>query len=124
VFLAAAALHSITDAFGGGLELRPWEAASNRAVYNHHHGRWIRPRRWIRYDGSPEDLALAAVLGVPSLLVFDAPVPAAVTGILAVSTIYALLRKQLVAAAEWLVRRLPSRALALIPDRFVADFVD
>ncbi|WP_435076861.1 hypothetical protein [Halococcus sp. AFM35] len=44
-FLLAAALHSTMDAFGGGLELRPWEATSERAVYNHYTGRWHRPRR-------------------------------------------------------------------------------
>src|SRR6056297_795113 len=31
-FLTSAALHSLMDAFGGGLELKPWEGTSDRAV--------------------------------------------------------------------------------------------
>src|SRR6056297_2165666 len=31
VFLASVALHSASDALGGGLELRPWEATSDEA---------------------------------------------------------------------------------------------
>ena len=39
VFLLAVALHSVADSFGSGLELRPWEATSDRAVYDHFRGR-------------------------------------------------------------------------------------
>jgi hypothetical protein len=127
VFLAAAALHSASDALGGSLELRPWRATSDRAVYDHYHGRWIRPRRLVRYDGSPEDIALAALLGAPSLVVFDGlvpAIPAVVLGILVISVVYATLRKPMVAIAERLVRRLPPRALGIIPERFVTDLVD
>lgn len=122
LFLAAAALHSAMDAAGGGLELKPWEGTSDRAVFDHHRGRWIAPRRWVRYDGAPEDLLLAAVLAAPVLVAFDGPVEAFVVGALAVSAAYALLRKPLVSAAEAVVDALPARTVERLPERFVEDF--
>ncbi len=41
LFLLGAAVHCVADIFGGGLELRPWEGTSDRAVYDHVRGRWI-----------------------------------------------------------------------------------
>jgi hypothetical protein len=38
-FVGAAAVHSASDVLGGGLELRPWEGTSDRAVHDHYHGR-------------------------------------------------------------------------------------
>ncbi|WP_439028626.1 metal-dependent hydrolase [Haloarchaeobius sp. DT45] len=95
VFLAAAAIHSASDALGGGLELRPWEATSTRAVYVHPLKRWVEPRRYIRYDGAPEDFLVGAVLAVPGLLVFDGVVRRLVLGGLLVSLGYTVIRKQL-----------------------------
>jgi hypothetical protein len=122
-FLLAAAVHSIMDAYGGGLELRPWLGTSNRAVYDHFNGRWISPRRGVRYDGAPEDLALAGVLALPGLLLFEPPVPLVVGAILAVSAVYTLLRRRLVGLAEWFVDRLPETVIARVPERFVEDIV-
>lgn len=122
-FLLAAAVHCTMDAFGGGLELRPWRGTSERGVYDHFNGRWIRPRRWVRYDGAPEDLLLAGVLALPGLLLFEPPVPALVGAILAVSAVYTLLRRRLVGVAEWCVDQLPDTLLARIPERFVEDLV-
>jgi hypothetical protein len=122
LFLLAAATHSVMDAFGGGLELKPWEATSDRAVYDHFRGRWLTPRRWIRYDGAPEDLLLAVALAVPPLFVFDGAVEVGVGVALAVSATYALLRKPMVVAAERLVAVLPTAILDHVPDRFVEDF--
>ena len=122
-FLLAAAVHSVMDAFGGGLELRPWLGTSHRAVYDHFNGRWISPRRGVRYDGAPEDLLLASVLALPGLLLFEPPVPAVVVAILAISAVYTLLRKRMVSAAEWFVGRLPDAVLARVPERFVEDLV-
>ncbi|TYT60779.1 metal-dependent hydrolase [Natrialba swarupiae] len=103
VFLLAAAAHSVSDALGGGHELRPWEGESPRAVYSHYHDRWLEPRRWIGYDGSPGDLALASVLALPALFVFDGFVRTVVVGMLVVSIGYALARKAVAANAERLV---------------------
>lgn len=121
LFLVAAAVHSAMDAFGGGLELRPWLGTSDRAVYSHFHGRWIAPRRWIRYDGAPEDLGLASVMAFPALLAFDGPVLAGVVALLAVSAGYVLVRKPMVRVAEWLVGRLPDATREFVPERFVED---
>jgi hypothetical protein len=119
VFLSAAALHSVMDAAGGGLELKPWQGQSERAVYDHVRRRWIAPRRWIRYDGAPEDLALAGVLAVPSLVVFESPVREGVLAALGISAVYVLLRKPLVRLAERVVAVLPSDVIDHVPDRFL-----
>jgi len=44
-----AAVHSVADMYGGGLELRPG-GNSDRAVYDHYRGTWIAPRQlvWVR----------------------------------------------------------------------------
>ncbi|WP_128476498.1 metal-dependent hydrolase [Halorussus pelagicus] len=95
LFLLSAALHCMTDAAGGGLELRPWEATDDRGVYVHAAGRWVRPRRWIRYDGAPEDLVVTAVFSLPGLLVFDGAIRTLTVVGLAVSVVYVAVRKQL-----------------------------
>ncbi|ELZ01487.1 hypothetical protein C482_06924 [Natrialba chahannaoensis JCM 10990] len=101
-FVAAAWFHAASDALGGGPEMDPWQNRTERAVYDHVRGRWIRPRRWIRYDGAPEDAMLATVLAVPALLVFNGWVTAVILGGLTVSLIYALLRRRLIHwTAEW-----------------------
>jgi hypothetical protein len=121
LFLAAAALHSVSDAFGGGLELRPWAGTSERAVYDHYRGRWLPPRRLVRYDGAPEDFLLAAALAVPSVLALSGPAETAVLAAVGVSAVYALLRKPLVDAGEALVAALPQRVLAVLPASLVDD---
>ncbi len=122
-FLAGAALHSASDALGGGLELRPWEATSDRAVYSHYHGRWLAPKRWVRYDGAPEDLLVAGALAAPPLFAFDGAVAGAVAALVAVSAGYTLLRKPLATLWAWLaallVPRLPPDIRARVPERFV-----
>jgi hypothetical protein len=118
-FLLAAALHAVTDALGGGLELRPWEGTSEEAVYSHFHGRWLRPRRLVAYDGSPGDLALASVLAVPALLVVDsAPLAALVTVTVAVSLGYAVVRKRLADLAEDVTAVVPAHIAAYVPERY------
>lgn len=122
VFLVAAAVHSTMDILGGGLELRPWEATSNRAVFDHWRGVWVAPRRWVPYDGAPEDLVLAVAVAVPLLFALDGLWPSVVTAVLALSTGYALLRKPMVWAAERLVGWLPLRVLRYVPERFLVGF--
>ncbi|MGB9964751.1 metal-dependent hydrolase [Halobacterium hubeiense] len=118
VFLAAAALHAASDALGGGLELEPWKGTSERAVYSHFHGRWLPPRRFVRYDGSPEDLAVAAVVGVPAALAFGPSVQQVVAGALAVSAGYVIVRKRLPAVATWLFAQVPAGVRRHVPERF------
>lgn len=120
-FLLSAAVHSRMDAFGGGLELKPWLGQSERAVYDHANGRWIEPRRWIRYDGAPEDLLLAGLVAAPALVAFDGIVHQAVIGILVLSAGYTLIRKPMVRLTEFLIDILPISVLGYVPDRFIED---
>jgi hypothetical protein len=120
-FVASAAIHSAMDALGGGLEVKPWQATSDRAVYSHYHDRWISPRRWIRYDGAPEDVALAGVLAGALVLTFAGPIQTAALAFLAISVVYGLCRKPLVVAGEYLVDRLPADVLDRIPFQFTED---
>ncbi len=123
LFLVAAAVHSIMDAAGGGLELRPWHGNSDRAVYSHYHDRWLRPRRFVRYDGAPEDLALGGLMAIPAFVAFDGPVALLLWALLAVSVVYTVIRKPMVAAAEWLFERVPPGVRTRLPDRFLEDSV-
>ncbi len=118
-FALAAALHSAMDAFGGGLELRPWLGTSERAVYDHYRGRWIPPRRWVRYDGAPEDFLLGASFAVPVVLVVDGPLQTVVIAAVAVSGLYALVRKHLPRFASALARYTPQRIADYVPERFI-----
>jgi hypothetical protein len=124
-FLLGAAGHSVSDVFGAGLELRPWEATSDRAVYDHWRGRWLAPRRWIRYDGAPEDLLAAVAVAGPLLVVLDGAGRRTVLALLGVGVVYALLRRRLPAVAERLVDgrlldRLPERLVGHVPARYMA----
>lgn len=99
----AAWLHAASDALGGGPEMDPWTDPSDRAVYDHVRKRWLRPRRWIRYDGAPEDAALAVALAVPAVFVYDGWLTAVILGAVVLSIVYALLRRRLVAwTPDWL----------------------
>jgi len=123
--LLGAAVHSVADAFGGGLELRPWEATSDRAVYDHHNRRWIAPRRWVHYDGSPGDLFLSVALAVPLLVTLDAPLRWLVVGALTVAAVYTAVRRVLPSLAVLLVDRVlapvaPERVLSYVPTRYRA----
>lgn len=117
-FLVAAAGHAAMDAFGGGLELRPWEGGSDRAVYSHYHDRWLAPRRAVPYDGSPRDLGLAGAFAVLPGTTLPDPVPAFVLAGLAVSATYVALRKRLATLWSTVARALPAPVAPYVPDRF------
>ena len=121
--LLAAAVHSVMDVFGGGLELRPWEATSERAVYDHRRGEWLAPRRWVRYDGAPEDLLLSVVVAAPLLVALDGVFRWTVVSALVVAAAYTVVRRLLPSVATWLVdhslvQALPDRLLARVPARY------
>ncbi|WP_160133522.1 metal-dependent hydrolase [Halococcus salsus] len=121
--LLAAAVHSVMDVFGGGLELRPWEATSERAVYDHRRGEWLAPRRWVRYDGAPEDLLLSVVVAAPLLVALDGVFRWTVVSALVVAAAYTVVRRLLPSVATWLVdhslvQALPDRLLAHVPARY------
>ena len=120
--LAGAALHSLTDVLGGGLELRPWEGTSERAVYDHYRDLWLAPRRWVRYDGSPGDLLLSVALAAPLFSVTGDALSLLVAATAGVAAAYAAVRRLLPAVATALVGTLaewlPTRLLARVPDRY------
>ncbi|MFC7096970.1 metal-dependent hydrolase [Halobaculum marinum] len=121
VFLLAAALHAVSDAFGGDLELRPWEQTGDRAVYEHLRGRWHPPRRWIRYDGAPEDFFAGLALALPAFAVLDGPARWVIATIVVVSAVYALGRRTLVDGGERAVAVVPESVLAAVPETLIED---
>lgn len=121
--LVGAAVHSVADILGGGLELRPWEATSNRAVYDHYRNRWIAPRHWIRYDGSPGGLLVSITLAVPLLIALNGLLHQIVILTLAVAFVYTAVRRLLPALAAAIVNdvltpRLPDHLLTYLPNRY------
>ncbi|WP_435117914.1 metal-dependent hydrolase [Halolamina sp. C58] len=121
LFLGGAAAHSLTDGLGGDLELRPWEQRGDRAVYSHYHRRWWRPRRWVRYDGAPEDAVATVGLGLLALLAYDGVFDAIVAGTVAVGVVYAVLRRRIVDWGEQAVDALPEEAVDRMPDSMIED---
>ena len=116
--LVGAALHCRMDRYGGGLELRPWEGTSERGVYDHVRGRWLAPKRWIAYDGSPGDFLLALALGLPLLVVLDGPFRLIAAAALLVGGAYAALRRRLAALAPAVFGRVPDPVEAYVPARY------
>lgn len=94
-FLVAAAVHSLSDVFGGTPDADPWNATTEHAVYLHARGTWLRARQWIRYDGAPEDFAVGALFAVPALVTFDGPLRALVIAGLFVSLVYTVFRRRI-----------------------------
>lgn len=94
-FMVSAAVHTASDVFGGGLEARPWLAVSDRAVFFHRRGVWAKPRRYVRYDGAPEDFAVGLAFAVPGFLVFDGWIRDAVAVGVLLSGMYVVVRKRL-----------------------------
>lgn len=116
--LVGAAVHCRMDRYGGGLELRPWEGNSDRAVYDHVKGRWLAPKRWLRYDGAPEDFLLSVGVGLPLLAVLDGPFPWVVLAALLVGGSYALLRRRLADLAPAVFGSVPDPLGEYVPARY------
>lgn len=119
VFVAAAAVHSVMDVAGGGLGLQPWRRPDDRAVYSHAHGRWLRRRGPIRYDGSPADLLLASGLGIPIVALGDGPVGWLAVALVLAALGYTLVRKRLVAILAVIVGLVPHPLRPLLPERML-----
>jgi len=103
-FLGSAALHCLTDVLGGGLGLRPWNGDDERGIYLHRSGRWLPPRRWVRYDGAPEDFLVTLAFSIPPYLLFDGAFTEVILVGLGISAAYVLLRKRLVDVYEAVAR--------------------
>lgn len=116
--LVAASAHCRMDRYGGGLELRPWEATSDRAVYDHVRGEWRRPKRWIPYDGSPADLLLLSGVSVPLLVTLESPFRTIVVAALLVGVVYTAVRRRLGDLAPVVFGAVPDRLAAYVPERY------
>lgn len=116
--LVGATLHCRMDRYGGGLELRPWEANSERGVYDHAHGTWRAPKRWIRYDGAPEDVLVAVALGAPLFVVTGGPIRWLVAAAVFVGVAYGVLRRWLVGLTPAVVDAVPPPVDGYVPDRY------
>ncbi len=117
-FCIGAAVHSRMDRYGGGLELRPWEATSDRAVFDHVSGRWRSPKRWIRYDGAPEDVLLAILLGMPLFTFIQHPIRWLVVAVVLIGIIYGILRRRLARIAPIVADTIPDTFEGHVPDRY------
>ncbi|MFC5278065.1 metal-dependent hydrolase [Halorubrum rubrum] len=117
-FLLGATVHCRMDRYGGGLELRPWEGTSERAVYDHVRGHWRQPKRWIRYDGSPGDLTLLAGLSLPLLVVLEGPFRLVAVAALVVGVAYVALRRRLASLAPVVFGYAPEGVARYVPDRY------
>ncbi|CCQ37463.1 DUF457 family protein [Natronomonas moolapensis 8.8.11] len=113
-----AAAHCRMDIYGGGLELRPWEGTSERAVYDHVAGEWRRPRRVVRYDGSKGDLAISTAVALPLIALVEWPLLALVAVALAVGAAYVLLRRRLASLAPTVFGAVPEPFDRHVPERY------
>lgn len=93
--LVAAAVHSTSDMFGAGTELRPWERTNPNAVYDHLRERWLPARYVVRYDGAPEDLALTVVFAALIAVSLDGSPRWIAVAAVAIAIPYVVFRKQL-----------------------------
>ena len=121
VAVVAAAAHCQMDRYGGGLELRPWENTSERAVYDHVSGEWHAPKRWVRYDGAPEDVGLSLVVGLPLAAVVPSTFRWLVIAALIVAIGYGLLRRWLAALAPMVAASVPDPVDEYVPERYRRD---
>jgi len=122
--LLGAAAHCRMDIYGGGLELRPWNGTSDRAVYDHVAGEWRAPRRLVSYDGSKGDLGISAAVAVPLLILVEWPLTALVVAALLVGTVYVLLRRFLASLAPSVFAQVPEPLDEYVPDRYVTEGSD
>lgn len=118
VAVIAAAAHCQMDRYGGGLELRPWENTSERAVYDHVAGRWHTPKRWVRYDGAPEDVGLSLLVGLSLVAVVPTMFRWLVVAALIVAIGYGLLRRWLAALAPVVADAVPDPVVGYVPERY------
>lgn len=118
VAVIAAAAHCQMDRYGGGLELRPWENTSERAVYDHVAGRWHTPKRWVRYDGAPEDVGLSLLVGLSLVAVVPTTFRWLVVAALIVAIGYGLLRRWLAALAPVVADAVPDPVVGYVPERY------
>lgn len=112
VFVAAGAVHAVSDVLGGSAETEPWNPTTERGVYDHVTRRWWRPRRLVPYSGAPADLLVAVPFAAVAVLASATgpTVDAAVVALLALSALYTAGRRQLGRVHGLLAGVVPGRA--------------
>jgi hypothetical protein len=109
-FLGAAGVHAVSDVLGGSAEPEPWNPTTGRGVYDHVAGVWRRPRRFVRYSGSPGDFLLCIPFaGVAVLTPATGPTAdAAILAVLVLSGVYTAVRRRLGTLAQALSGAVPA----------------
>jgi len=116
-FFGSVAVHGVTDIVGGSVEPEPWKMTNDRAVYNHVRGEWHSARRWVRYDGAPEDLGVAAFAAAIPLTVTSGLLHDLLLVALIASIAYTLVRKRLLDGLDLLRETLPPAVVTWLPER-------
>jgi len=121
LFLLGAAVHSVADMYGGGLELRPWWGTPTAPCTTTTAGPGSPPRQLVRYDGAVEDLALSIGLSLPLLYLLNGLFQQVVLGTLVVAAVYTMTRRHLAELAAWITPYAPDALLPFLPDRYHDD---
>lgn len=95
-FLVGLALHSTMDTIGGDLSKRPWKQEGKKAVYDHVRNQWLPAQRYVRYDGSPEDLLLYVALAIPLGYLHTGVIDDLILAGLVISVTYTAFRKEFI----------------------------
>lgn len=105
-FFLSAAVHSVSDVFGAGVEARPWQRTNTHAVYLHSHKRWVAARYWVPYDGSSQDLLLCLTMFFPVAVVMSGTsIVWLIYASMAISFVYSCVRKFLPEVGDWLIEQ-------------------
>jgi len=94
--LIGIALHATSDTIGGDLSQRPWKQEGDKAVYDHLTNQWLPAQRYIRYDGSPEDLVLYVILAIPLGYIHTGMTDDLILAGLVISVTYTAFRKEFI----------------------------
>lgn len=101
--------HSISDVLGGGVEEKPWERTSDKAVYSHYNDKWLPPTYHLGYDGSLKDVFALTILLILSwmLLPYNQYVTGFILLLFVIGVLYASVRKLLPRLSIYLYKKFP-----------------
>jgi len=120
LFLLGAAVHSVADMYGGGLELRPWEGNSDRAVYDHYRGTWIARDSSCGTTAQSRTSRCRSGCRFPSSTCSTACFSRSCST-LVVAAVYTMTRRHLAELAAWITPTLRTPLLPFLPDRYHDD---
>mgnify|MGYP006265906321 CR=1 FL=1 len=117
-FFMTLSIHPLLDILSSGLEIRPWENTSKKAVYNHYSKQWIAPLHIIPYDGSKEDLSVLLILSIPLMVYLGQPFYSLIIVLNIIGILYTLSRKILPEFIKPVIKIVPDNYRKYIPDRY------